>query len=58
MRESRYVRLANTMWCFKKCENTVISTQKEQSHIHSMAAYGIIIGDDTPVRGKELQNVF
>ena len=45
--------------CSKKCEDTLISMQKEQPHIHSLAAaYGIIIGDDTPVRRKELQNVF
>ena len=43
--------------CSKKCEDTLISMQKEQPHIHSMAAYGIITGD-TPVQRKELQNVF
>ena len=43
---------------FKKCENTLISIQKEQPHIHSLAAYGIIIGDDTPGRRKELSDVF
>ena len=42
----------------KKCEDTVISMQKEQSHIHSLGAYGIIISGDMPVRRKELQNVF
>ena len=45
-------------YVFKKCEDTLISMQKEQPHIHSLAAYGIIIGDDTPVRRKELSNVF
>ena len=44
--------------CSKKCEDTFISMQKEQPHIHSLAAYGVIIGVDTPVPRKELQNVF
>ncbi|MGC2670189.1 MAG: hypothetical protein WA220_13510 [Candidatus Nitrosopolaris sp.] len=57
MRESRYVRLANThAACFKKYEDTIISMQKEQSHIHSLAAYGM--SSDTPVRRKELSAVF
>ena len=32
--------------------------QKEQPHIHSLAAYGIIIGDDTPVQEGKSYRMF
>ena len=45
--------------CSKKCEDTLISMQKEQPHIHSLAAaYGIIIGDDTPVPKERVTECF
>ncbi|MBV9176263.1 MAG: hypothetical protein JO297_04430 [Nitrososphaeraceae archaeon] len=56
MKESRYVRLANTMLhVLRNARTPIIFLHRKSNHIHihRLAAYGIIIGDDTPVRRKE-----
>jgi hypothetical protein len=38
LKESRYVRLANTMYRVKKFKNTVDSSQKEQPCLYNLTA--------------------
>ena len=58
-RESRYVRLANTMLRVLRNARLLLFLHRKSNHIFTVwAAYGIIIGDDTPVPKERVIRMF